>query len=300
MDPKLVSSETLQIYLRTCFGLDKGRFVSAFPKDWTNAVRRVANNNDDPYCKKRITSLLASPELSQSIVDLRGGQTIGSWKDLVCEAHKSRPFNAIVLDENLSEYPTYSVEDMGIYVSESDEEIGYVDISKESKPNEVVTTLAPFLIQNKRLTLVNAYQNLLADSKSRNLFKSLFSFWADRGGREFTVIRSRRQLDYAQFKEESMLLEQFLRDRGFTGLFKYIAVDDAQKDRLHERYLIGPFSGIEMGYGLEINNKPQRWKILLKAPHLAVRRTFMDLDVRDNFAPNTWLEYTYKGSMGYR
>ena len=293
VDPEALASDELQIYLKSVFGLGKGRFISAFPKDWANQVRRHANNSTDPYKKKRISSLLATPEFSQSIVDVGRGKVIGPWKEHVLAEHKINPFNAIFSTEKTT-VPYYSVEEIDAYIAESDNQIGHLDVSRNLSTDDVVDALAPFLIQNRRLTLVNAYQLLLTETKTEHLFKKLFKFWAIRGGCDFTVIRSTRSLTPGQFDKEAGLLEKFLWAQRFTGTFKYIAVDDSLNGRLHERYLIGPFSGIEMGYGLELNSKPQRWKILLKAPYIEVRRNYMDLDIRDNYAMGGWQEYLYR------
>ena len=293
IEPAALMCDELQIYLRASFGLNHGRFVSALPRDWVNQVRRHANSLSDVNKKLRILNLLSKSEMSSMVIDLDRGGVNKEWIRSVQEQEAIRSFDAIIASSHLS-IPCYAPEQVESYVVNSEIEIGHQEMTSKTTVQEVINGLRPFLLKNKCLTLVNAYQLLMTDRKSKYIFQELFSFWASHGGRDFTVICSRNhEKVIAQFEEESALLRQFLDRRKFKGSFKYIAVDDSSGSRLHERYLIGTLAGIELGYGLEMGTKPQSWKVLRAATHLEMKRKYMDRDVRDTYNTGLFLDFVY-------
>lgn len=224
IEPGALECDELQIYLKASFGLNRGRFVSALPRDWINQVRRHANALGDENKKLRISNLLCKSEISSMVIDLDRGGVNKEWIKSVQEQESIRAFDAIIASSPLP-IPFYTPEQVESYVVDSEIEIGHLKLTATTAVEVVIDGLRPFLLKNRCLTLVNAYQLLMTERKSKFLFQELFSYWAAHGGRDFTVICSRNNEKVKlQFEEEAVLLKKFLDRQKFKGSFKYIAL----------------------------------------------------------------------------
>jgi hypothetical protein len=295
VEPQSMVDPDVGIYLRNSFGFDRGRLVSKFPRDWVDRVRQQINQLNDENLKIRLRTLINSQKFLNLLVDFDRPNVQKEWLEDALEIHKANPFNAILTAHTNQPPLVYDAQHLQDLVEQSDARVGYMSV-KGKKVDELVFELSPFLRLNKYIVLENYSQKLLSDKKSNELFSQIFALWQKFGGREFLVISSLRIRDQS-FDHECDLLEKFLTIKNYEGVFKYFALDDAA-NRLHERYLLGPLSGIELGYGLETSTRDHSWKILNHATHLDVKRRYMDADIRDEYPE--YKEFIYKNGVAKR
>jgi hypothetical protein len=124
---------------------------------------------------------------------------------------------------------------------------------------------------------INPTQWLFHGAKADvDLAMSFIRNWANFGGASFRFIRSRHSEDFSERKlcDELEDLAKLLNSLSKHGDFLYYVVDDSKVHKLHERYMLGNFVGIEMGYGLQLRSaersgtsreRPQSWKLIPEA-----------------------------------
>jgi len=297
IEPNCIFQPGFDIYLKTLFGLDRGRVVSQLPRDWVNKIRSELRLITDESLKKKISTLLSSQSFINSLYDANrvwSTSNESDWLKSIEVSHSHKNFSAII---NKSKYDSpifFDIDNIDSYISESEKRIGHFEVNGLNEL-QIINDIEPFLSKNKCITLVNYSQSLLSNPKSEFLFKSIFEKWISLGGRSFKVIRSARDTNRGIpgseiFETEKGLLRKYLKKINFIGNFEFIAVEDFQiKNRLHERYLIGSLSGLELGIGLEIAN--QSWKIINKSTYEIQKRRFMDKDIRDEF--EKYFSYVY-------
>jgi hypothetical protein len=293
VEPKAMLDLALEPYIRNAFGLNKGRLISRLPRDWLGEVRRQINQMPDSSQKMRIKNLINNQHFLNLIVDFDRPNIQGPWLDAVLKEHQLAPFSFVVSADEHRPPDIFDVSHIHDLIDASDSEVGFTEV-KSKNSQQLTNELSPFLRVNKSITLVNSSQSLVSrDSRasSAELFKEVFARWQKFGGIEFKVIVSIKRVNFVSDCEK---LGQYLLKQGFKGAFKFIAVQD-ETNRLHERYLLGPHSGIELGYGLETSTRSQSWKILNKASFLNHKRRFMDLDIRDEYPE--YEEFIYRNSV---
>jgi hypothetical protein len=87
------------------------------------------------------------------------------------------------------------------------------------------------------------------------------------------------------------LIRGSLRQSKFKGKFLFIAVDDS-RNRIHERYLLGSYCGLQLGYGLELGPKPQTWQLLNESSFRHHKKTYFDQDIRDLYPEHTTMLFS--------
>lgn len=282
VEPQSLLDPQLGSHLRNSFGFDKGRLVSRYPRDWIGEVRMQINQLNDENLRIRLKNLLNSAQFLNLLVDFDRPNPRRGWLESALELHQEKPFNAILSASNNQPPLIYDVEHIQDLIDKSDENTGYLEVKSKKVP-ELVLELTPFLKLNKTLVLENYSQTLLTSEKTRPLFESVFRNWQRTGGMEFKLIVSKRLNQRNNiFEQECKLLGKFLADTQFNGTFKYILIDD-ERNKLHERYFLGGISGIELGYGLETSSYDHSWKVLNKATHSALKRKYLDADIRDEY-----------------
>lgn len=282
VEPQSLLDPQLGFHLRNSFGFDKGRLVSRYPRDWIGEVRKQINQLSDEGLKLRLKSLINSSQFMNLLVDFDRPNPQMGWLDSALALHQDIPFDAILSATSNQPPLIYDAEHIQDLIDISDVNTGYLEVKSKKVP-DLVLELTPFLKLNKTLVLENYSQTLLASEKTRPLFESVFKNWYRAGGIEFKVIVSKRLNQRNNiFEKECNLLEAFLNQTKFNGVFKYILIDD-ERNKLHERYFLGSISGIELGYGLETSAYDHTWKVLNKATHLALKRRYLDVDIRDQY-----------------
>ena len=291
LEPKAILDLALEPYIRNAFGLDKGRLISRLPRDWLGEVRRQINQMPDGTQKMRIKNLINNQHFLNLIVDFDRPNIQEPWLDTVLKEHKLAPFGFVVSADQHCPPEVFDVSHIHEPIDASESVVGFTEV-KSKNSNQLTNELSPFLRTNKSLVLVNYSQTLFSRASTAELFKDVFSRWQKFGGIEFKVIVSLARA--ANYRSDCQELGHYLLKRGFKGLFKFTAVQD-ERNKLHERYLLGPLSGVELGYGLETSTRNQSWKILNKASFLNHKRRFMDLDIRDEYPE--YEEFIYRNSV---
>jgi hypothetical protein len=267
------------------FGIGYGRCISAFPSDWRNKALHAANKIEDEYLKKRVKSLLCKPEILSSIIlSDRKFHINSNWANEVIDISSSKPFDAVIAPGKLPVENSYIASSIDDYLSFSESRTGNIDFSKIKSTAEFIKLLSPFLKVNKKFALVHKWQWLLTDTRRvSDWFKAMMDYWIACGGVDATVIRSSNEqkgFDQERFDRESKLLNEYLTHRGYTGIFKYIAIDDS-KNELHARCLLGSLCGIQLDYGLEMTPKRHPWSLMNKATFNNEYKLYLECDVRD-------------------
>jgi hypothetical protein len=289
IEPKCIFQIGFDIYLRTLFGLDKGRVISQLPRDWVNEIRSELKKITDESLKIKISTLISSQSFINALYDgKRRWNTCqeNDWLKNVEFCHNQKNLSAILNTSRNDTSVFFDLDNIDSYHSQSEKRVGHFELNGLNKL-EIISEIEPFLAKNKCITLVNYSQTLLTNEKSSTLFKLLFDRWKSLGGISFKVIRSSRDRGRGKsgleiLEEEKPLLRKYLKDSGYSGSFQFIAVDDTvRENRLHDRYMIGSISGLELGIGLEMENQP--WKIMLHSTYEKQKRRFMDKDIRDEF-----------------
>ena len=278
------------------FGISYGRCISAFPSDWRNKALQVANKIEDEYLKKRAKTVLSKPEILSSIIlSDRKFHINSSWKNEVIDISSTRPFDAVISEGELPVENSYSPGAIDDYLSFSESRTGNIDFSKIKSTVEFIKLLSPFLRANKKFSLVNKWQWLLTDTRRvSDWFKAMMDYWISCGGLDATIIRSSNEqkgFDQERFDREGKLLDDYLFQRGYSGSFKYIAIDDSQSE-LHARCLLGSLCGIHLDFGLEMTPKRHPWSLMNRATFNAEYKLYLEGDVRDRY-PNSF-DFIYK------
>jgi len=278
VDPEALEEANVRFLLTHLVGLSKGRVVCNFPTGWKDQVRHAAKKFD-PHTQHLIKNLMLRAEFIESVLTLPSLPTSPDWLIATEALKKEKDFDVIISDR-IEATHTYKNHNALEYAELSESSVGYLDISKVESEQSVVNNLAPFLIKNKFVTIINPSQKLMTSLKTKTLFKELFKFWIRQGGHTFRVFASSRHVMSADFEREVIELKRFLTSVNFKGKFTYLTLDD-NLNRMHERYMVGPFCTIELGYGLELTKKPHTWKIVNKGTHKHIREVFFDPDIRD-------------------
>ncbi len=281
VEPNSILDLNIEPHLKSSFGLSKGRLISKFPRNWLDEVRRNINQLPDGFHKIKMKNVINDHHFMNSIVDFDRTYVSDDWYTNAIKENAIKPFNALITKDLNSPPLSFDVNHLNEFIDFSDIDVGYCQV-KSKTVSELCAELEPFLRLNKAIVLENYSQTLLSSNKTKALFENIFFKWKTFGGIDFKVITSLHRLKNEVFEIESDLLKQFFKDSSFKGSFKFIAVDD-QKNKLHERYLLGPLSGIELGYGLETSTRDHSWKLINKASFINVKRRFLDADIRDEF-----------------
>jgi hypothetical protein len=220
-----------------------------------------------------------------------------SWINEVIDISSTKPFDAVISAGELPIENSYAPCAIDEYIFTSETRIGSIDFSKIKSTAEFTELLSPFLKANKKFALVNKWQWLLTDTRRvSDWFKALMDDWISYGGIEATVIRSSNEqkgFDRERFDRESKMLNDYLIQRGYSGTFKYIAIDDSQ-DELHARCLIGSLCGIQLDYGLEMTAKRHPWSLMNRATFNAEYKLYLERDVRDRYPSS--VDFIYKAN----
>ncbi len=278
------------------FGMTSGRYISAFPNDWKNKTLQIINGLQDDLYKKRAKAVLSKPDILNCIITSDRKYRVDSeWIDEVIEMSSIKPFDAIISNKKVTLENSYIHNDFDDYIMKSDSEVGNINFTDIKTTGDFLKVISPFLKTNKKIALINKWQWLLTDNKRvADWFITLMDFWIKSGGVEATVIRSaneRKGFDQERFKKESKLLEQYLIRKNYSGVFKYIAIDDSQNE-LHARALIGNVCGIHLDFGLEMTTKRHPWSLMNKASFQTEYNLYLENDIRNQYPNN--LSYVFK------
>jgi len=223
-----------------------------------------------------------------------------SWIQAASSESVRDVFDVLVTDESVDFNPLYSSNNIDQYVENSEERVGYLDVSILKEAKEFIPILDPFLKKHKKIVLVNRHQWLMSARKERELFETVFQHWAQLGGIDFTVVRSsiEKHDDPRPFRggwrhEKELLIKYFNRIR-YGGTFRFVAVND-ERNRLHHRYLLGNYCGLSMDYGFEMVNKPHPWQLLNRAHFLDARERFFIGDVLTVYSESESFCYASSG-----
>ena len=285
IDPALVKNQLVCMILKHKFGLSNGRCISGVPRDWSNFALQQINTVQDQNLKKRLKELLRSLELAGAMVpDSVAFDRTKPWIQAVSGVEVSKKYSVLFTDEDVLFDPSFTSDNIEDYVEKSEERLGYLDVSTLKEAKEFIPYLEPFFKKHKKVVLVNRHQWLLSTKKERDLFETIFQYWVQQGGVDFTVIRSsiEKSDDPRPFSKnwetESDMLSKFLKKINFNGTFRFNAVND-ERSRLHHRYLLGNYCGLSLGYGLEMVNKPHPWELLNRAHFSEAKEKFFTGDV---------------------
>jgi hypothetical protein len=281
VEPKSILELQFEPYLKSSFGLNKGLLISKFPRNWLDEVRQNINQLPDGIHKMKIKNLINNSHFMNLIVDFERSNPSSDWYAEAVKENAIRPFNALITKDINSPPLSFDVNHLHDLVDLSDADVGYCQVKSKSVA-DLCSELTPFLKLNKSLVLESYSQTLLSSKKTKELFENIFFKWKKYGGVEFKVITSLPRLKIEVFENECNLLKIFFTNNPFKGSFKFISVDDSL-NKLHERYLLGPLSGIELGYGLETSTRDHSWKLINRASFINNKRRFLDADIRDEF-----------------
>jgi hypothetical protein len=245
----------------------------------------------DGHFKSQIKSVINNnlPIIERDLKDAPSND----WKTLIEYTSKKRPYQAVVFSSHFDLQNRYHPDEFSDFIKNPQTDVGFYNLQNK-KLTDVLDQLDPFLRINKRLVLINAYQMFFEKPDTRELFKALIIKWQLYGGIEFKVIRSKRTdvgFEKEKFENEFSKIESFLRQSKFKGKFLFIAVDDS-RNRIHERYLLGSYCGLQLGYGLELGPKPQTWQLLNESSFRHHKKTYFDQDIRDLYPEHTTMLFS--------
>lgn len=295
LNPECISDPRFIPFLKWRVGMMNGRFISGFPRDWKNKALQAANKIEDEQIRKSIKETLSKPHIQSCILPTDRRYLVGSdWVESVVNISVNSPFDVVVSKQRLPIENSFSIDELDSYVEKSDNVTGYIDFSNVKNVEVFRRLIAPFLLANKRICLVNKWQWLMTDKrKVLDFFKILMDVWIDAGGVEFVVIRSsneKKGFDVDRWVEEKRLLDTYLTSKKFKGKFKFIAVNDSSNE-LHARSFLGTNCGISLDYGFEVGVKRHPWRVMIPAAFNAEYQMFVESDIRDLYPD--YLEYVH-------
>jgi hypothetical protein len=301
IDPAVAKDEFVCMTLKHKFGLMNGRFIAGVPRDWSNFALQQINSVTDENKKRKLKDILRSLERDGAMVpeNLKFDRT-KPWIEVAFNESAKNIFDVLITDESVEFSPLYCTRNIDEYIEKSEDRVGYLDVSKLKEAKEFIPVLAPFLKKHKKIVLVNRHQWLMSSRKERDLFETVFRYWALLGGVDFTVIRSsiERPDDPRPFsvnwRHEKDLLITYLDRIRFGGTFRFIAVND-ENNRLHHRYLLGSYCGLSMDYGFEMVGKPHPWQLLNRAHFFDAKEKFFTGDVLSLYSDSDSFCYTSNG-----
>lgn len=301
IDPALAKNQVVCMVLKHKFGLVNGRYISGIPRDWSNFALQQINSVSDENLKKKLKDILRSLEQAGAMIpESIAFDRTKPWIQAASAEAAKRRFNVFLTDESIEFEPLFSSENIDDYIEQSEERVGYLDVSSLKQAEDFIPVLAPFLKKHKKIVLVNRHQWLLSTRKERELFETVFKHWTLQGGVDFTVIRSfvEKKDDKTPFSttwnSEKVLLIKYLNRIQFNGVFRFIAVND-ERNRLHHRYLLGNYCGLSMDYGFEMVNKPHPWQLLNRAHFLDAKEKFFIGDVLALYPESKIFTYALNG-----
>jgi hypothetical protein len=301
IDPAVARNQLVCMILKHKFGLSNGRFIAGVPRDWINFALQQINSVADENLKRKLKEILRSIDQSGAMVpDSVSFDRTRPWIQAISSESVKKVFDVLVTDE-ISEFnPLYSSDNIDEYIENSEERVGYLDVSTLREAREFIPVLDPFLKKHKKIVLVNRHQWLMSTRKERDLFETVFQHWALLGGVDFTVVRSsiEKHDDPRPFRanwrhEQELLIKYFNRIR-FAGTFRFVAVND-ERNRLHHRYLLGNYCGLSMDYGFEMVNKPHPWQLLNRAHFSDAKEKFFIGDVLALYPESESFCYSLRG-----
>lgn len=301
IDPSIVKNQICCMVLKHKFGLLNGRFIAGIPRDWNNFALQQINSISDENIKIRLKDVLRSIELAGALIpeNISFDRT-KPWIQAAAGESARRVFNVLLSDEDIEFNPLYTSQNIDEYIEQSEDRIGYLDVSLLREAKEFIPVLAPFLKKHKKIVLVNRHQWLLSTRKEKDLFETVFQYWASQGGVDFSVIRSsvEKRDDPRPFtsnwNNEKSLLSKYLSGIQYSGIFRFIAVNDEQ-NRLHHRYLLGNYCGLSMDYGFEMVSKPHPWELMNRAHFLDAKEKFFTGDVLVLYPDYKMFSYALNG-----
>lgn len=301
IDPAMAKNQMFCMILKHKFGLLNGRVIAGIPRDWSNFALQQINAVSDENVKKKLKAILHSLAQAGALIpeNIAFDRSL-PWIQAASSESIKRVFKVLVTDESIEFEPLYSSQNIDDYIEQSDERVGYLDVSSLKEAKDFIPVLAPFLKKHKKIVLVNRHQWLLSTRKEKELFKTVFQYWALQGGIDFTVIRSsvEKLNDLRSFSvnwsNEKNSLVNYFNSIQYSGVFRFIAVND-EKNRLHHRYLIGNYCGLSMDYGLEMVSKPHPWQLLNRAHFLDAKEKFFIGDVLALYPESKIFSYALNG-----
>ena len=301
VDPAVVRDQFVCTILKHKFGLLNGRFIAGIPRDWSNFALQQINSISDENSKLKLKGILRSLDLSGALVpEGISFDRTKPWIQSVAAGAENKVFDVLISDESVTFEPTYSSHSIDEYIEQSEDRVGYIDVSTLKGARDFLPVLSPFLKKHKKIVLVNRHQWLLSSKKERELFEVVFQHWALNGGVDFTVIRSSVEKKEdprpfsANWDQEIEMLVKYFNRVNYSGTFRFTAVND-ERNRLHHRYLLGNYCGLSMDYGFEVVNKPHPWQLLNRAHFLDAKDRFFNGDVMTQYPESRNFVYALSG-----
>lgn len=282
VDPEVTRREVAEVlHLFSLFGLDRGRYISNFPKNkwFSEAYKAVAHR--EPVAKKRIEELLVRAKTSKVFAAGRAPDASLDWMGNVRASHAGRPFHAIVADASDPKVPAI------VGFSDVDEAHALFECDQTRRVERTETALAsallPMALIGRRLALVDPFLDL------RNP-----------GGQDFRSIISRLLAELAANGRTNVVLELHWRSHDkrppeafvmahaaawSAGMvppgFKLVLhewVERVNGEDFHDRFFLTDAGGIAAGAGFEVVGAHEKVQLSLLAPANA-RSHWDDLDI---------------------
>ena len=126
IEPKCLLQAGFDIYLKTLFGLDKGRIISKLPRNWVDQVRSEVENLTDEFLKKKLSTLLNSRSFIDSLYDANRKWSITNkedWLKSIEIAHEHKKFSAILNTSKNDETIFFDLDKIDQYVEKSENRV---------------------------------------------------------------------------------------------------------------------------------------------------------------------------------
>lgn len=270
VDPEITRREVAELkHLFSLFGLDRGRYISLFPKkQWFSEAYKAAASQE-PVAKKRIEELLVRAKASKAFASGRVPDPALNWMGNTRASHVERPFQAIVSDETDPTVPAiidFNLVDEAHALFECDQ-----TCRVERTEKALVSALLPMALIGKRLALIDPFLDL------RNP-----------GGQDFRSLIARLLTELAAIGKANVVLELHWRSHDrrppeafvlanagawSEGLippgFKLMLHEWGERaggEDFHDRFFLTDAGGISAGAGFEVVGSHEKVQLSLLAP----------------------------------
>ena len=155
VDPAMAKNLMLCIVLKHKFGLLNGRFIAGIPRDWSNFALQQINTVSDENVKKKLKDILRSLEQAGAMIPENVAfDRTKSWIQAATGESIKKVFSILLTDESIEFDPLYSSQNIDEYIDQSEERVGYIDVSSLKEAKDFIPVLAPFLKKHKKIVLV--------------------------------------------------------------------------------------------------------------------------------------------------
>lgn len=269
VDPEVTRREVAEVrHLFALFGLDRGRYISNFPKKAWFSKAYAAASDHGPLAKKAVEELLVRAKMSKVYTSGRVPDPALDWIGNTQTSHAGRPFQAIVSDNTDPAFPEI------VAFGDVDETHMRFQCERTRRIKRTEADLAgallPMAMIGKRLALIDPFLDL-RNPKGQDFRSTIGRLLAElsASGRENIELEVHWRSHPTRPPEALVLSDAPTWCAGIIPQgFKLVLHEWIERpggEDFHDRFFLTEAGGIKAGAGFEVVGAHQRVQLSLLA-----------------------------------